>query len=95
MVVLTNLLHFVDLKIDVKIILDVTTELICVSSKWSVILHVVFDEIQIENPLQSQSGGEVYKKKISNFFVPFQWQIGSIKFFPHVYKGFMLIKIDS
>ena len=90
MVVVTNLLHFVDLKIEVKIIFDVTTELTCVSSKWSVIFLVVSDELQIENPFKSQSGGEVYQKKISDFFVPFQWPIGSIKFFPQVYKGLML-----
>ena len=33
MVVVTNLLHFVDIKIEVKMKFDVTTELTCVSSK--------------------------------------------------------------
>ena len=63
MVVVTNLLHFVDLKIEVKIIFDVTTELTCVSSKWSVIFYVVSDEIQIEKPTQVPTGGEDYQKK--------------------------------
>ena len=52
MVVVTNLLHFVDLKIEVKIMFDVTTEFTCVSSKWSVIFHVDSDEIQIEKSTQ-------------------------------------------
>ena len=45
---------------------------------------------KLKNPLKSQSGGEVYQKKISSFLVPFQWPICSIKFFPQVYKCLML-----
>ena len=90
MVVVTNLLHFVDLKIEIKIIFDVTTEVTCVSSKWSVIFHVVSDEIQIEKSTQVPILRRILPKKISNFFVPFQWPIGSIKFFPQVCKGLML-----
>ena len=52
MVVVTNLWHFVDIKIEVKMKFDITTELTCVSSKWSVIFHVVSDEIQIEKSTQ-------------------------------------------
>ena len=52
MVVVTNLLHFVHLKIEVKIIFDVTTELTRVSFKWSVIILVVSDELQIEKSTQ-------------------------------------------
>ena len=90
MVVVTNLLHFVDIKIEVKMKFDVTTELTCVSSKWSVIFHVVSDEIQIEKSTQVPIWRRSLPKKISNFFAPFQWPIGSIKFFPQVYKGLML-----
>ena len=49
----TNVCHFVDLKIDVMIIFDVTTELTCVFNLMiSYIFHVDYDEIHIENPLK-------------------------------------------
>ena len=90
MVVVTNLLHFVDIKIEVKMKFDVTTELTCVSSKWSVIFHVVSDKIQIEKSTQVLIWRRSLPKKVRHFFVPFQWPIGSIKFCPQVYKGLML-----
>ena len=48
MVVVTNLFHFVDLKIETKIIFDMSSELACVSSKLSVMFQVSSDKIQIE-----------------------------------------------
>ena len=48
MVVVTNLFHFVDLKIEAKIIFDMSIELTCVSSKWSVMFQVASDKIQME-----------------------------------------------
>ena len=44
----TKLFNFVDLQIDVKIIFDISTELIYVSSKWSVMFHLVSAYILIE-----------------------------------------------
>ena len=48
MVVVTNLFHFVDLKIEAKIIFDMSTEFTCVSSNRSVMFQVVSDKIQID-----------------------------------------------
>ena len=68
MVVVTNLFHFVDLKIEAKIIFDMSTELTCVSSKWSVMFQVASDKIQIEKSNIDKIWGRGPPKKNSAIF---------------------------
>ena len=69
MVVVTNLFHFVDLKIEAKIIFDVSTKLACVSSKWSVMFQVASDKIQIvKSNIDKIRGRGPPEKKIQRFF---------------------------
>ena len=81
MVVVTNLFHFIDLKIEAKIIFDMSTELACVSSKWSVMFQVASDKIQIEKSnLDKIWGRGPPQKKFSDFFRPFYWLNSSINY---------------
>ena len=52
-VVVTNLFHFEDLKIEAKIIFDMSTEFTCVSYKWSVMFQIVSDKIQVKFKLKN------------------------------------------
>ena len=69
MVVVTSVFHIVGLKIEAKIIFDMSTELSCVSSKWSVMFQVASDKIQIEKSnLDKIWGRGPPKKRFSDFF---------------------------
>ena len=91
MVVVTNLFHFVDLKIEAKIISNMSTEFTCVSSKWSVMFQVASDKIQIEKSnLDKIWGRDPTEKKFNDFFMPFYWLNSSIKYSSHINELLML-----
>ena len=91
MVVVTSVFHIVGLKIEAKIIFDMSTELSCVSSKWSVMFQVASDKIQIEKSnLDKIWGRGPPEKKFSDFFRPFYWLNSSIKSSPHIHERLML-----
>ena len=90
-VFVTNVFSFVAILFGVKIKFDITSEFVCVSSKWLVMFHVISHQIQIEKstlfPIWRRSQPKI---KFSDFPRPFQWPNKSIISSPHIYECLML-----
>ena len=90
-VFVSNVFSFVAILFGVKIKFDITSEFVCVSSKWLVMFHVISHKIQIEKstlfPIWRRSQPKI---KFSDFPWPFHWPNKSIISSPHIYECLML-----
>ena len=84
-VFVTNVFSFVAILFGVKIKFDITSEFVCVSSKWLVMFHFISHKIQIEKstlfPIWRRSQPKI---KFSDFPRPFHWPNKSIISSPHI-----------